>query len=73
MYIQLQSMSEAVQLGRALGKQGIRAGVWQTPQGLRHGGCGYSLRISNEAVPVAEMTAQKMGLHILGIDRGGDG
>lgn len=73
MLIQLQSMSEAVRLGRTLGKKGIRAEIRQTPASMRRGGCGYSLRIPEEALSAAEMTAQRMGLHILGIDGSGGG
>lgn len=73
MLIQLQSMSEAVRLGRTLGKQGIRAGVVQTPASMRRGGCGYSLRIPSAVLAKAEKTAQEMGLHILGIDGSGSG
>ncbi len=73
MLIQLQSMSEAVRLWRALGEKGIRAEVRQTPASMRRGGCGYSVRLPENALSVAEMTAQKMGLHILGIDGSGGG
>jgi len=73
MLMQLQSMSEAVRLSRALWKKGVRAEIVQTPSAMRRGGCGYSLRLSGEALSAAEHTAQKMGLHVLGIDRGESG
>lgn len=71
MLIQLQSMSEAVRLGRSLWKKGIRAEVRQTPVNMRRGGCGYSLQIEGKSLSAAEMTAKKMGISILSIDGSG--
>lgn len=67
MLIQLQSMSEAVRLRRALLQQGVQTSIVQTPASMRHGGCGYSLHVARSTQSVAEKIAEEKGLRIVGI------
>ena len=69
MFIQVQSMTEAVRMRKRLRGKGIQSAVVQTPPQYRRGGCGYSLQISEKALSAAEEAAREIGVHILGVFR----
>ncbi len=69
MLIQVQSMTEAVRIRKRLRQKGIVSFVVQTPPPHRRGGCGYSLKISENSLSAVEEAAREMGVRILGVFR----
>ena len=73
MYLQVQSMTDAVRLKRQIKKRGIPAEVIQTPGRRGNGGCSFSVRIPDRFLSEGEKTAKEAGIRILSASGSGDG
>ena len=60
-YFTFRSVTAALSASRALERAGVPSMTVRTPKELRHKGCGYSLRIREELLPLAKGALQSAG------------
>lgn len=67
--ITFSSATTATRIKNELGKNNFSAKVVQTPKSLTKNGCSYSVKTTENALPVVEKAAGKLGVKIKNIFR----